>query len=134
MTTYVDSSALAKFYVDEPDSPLAVEILSVDPVLVTSMLSVVEVRRTLARNFTGLNLVKARELFEADLDRMALIQPTESTWLYAADIAEELGVRSLDALHLAIAKRLGVASLRFVTFDIRQAQAARLLGLDVVGA
>lgn len=134
MTTYVDSSALAKFYVDEPDSNLAVEILSVDPVLVTSMLSVVEVRRTLARNFTGLNLVKARELFEADLDRMALIQPTESTWLYAADIAEELGVRSLDALHLAIAKRLGVASLRFVTFDIRQAQAARLLGLDVVGA
>jgi predicted nucleic acid-binding protein len=134
MTTYVDSSALAKLYVDEPASALAVEILSVDPVLVTSMLTVVEVRRALARHFTGINLIRARETFEADLDRMALIQPTESTWTYAADIAEELEVRSLDALHLAVAKRLQIAALRFVTFDIRQAQAARLLGLDVVGA
>ncbi|MBU6226085.1 MAG: type II toxin-antitoxin system VapC family toxin [Acidobacteria bacterium] len=134
MTTYVDSSALTKLYVDEPASALAVEILSVDPVLATSMLSLVEVRRALARHFTGINLVRARELFEADLDRMALIEPTESIWNYAADIAEELGVRSLDAVHLAVAKRLEVASLRFVTFDIRQAQAARLLGLNVVGA
>ena len=134
MTTYVDSSALTKLYVDEPASALAVEILSVDPVLATSMLSLVEVRRALARHFTGTNLVRARELFEADLDRMALIEPTESIWNYAADIAEELGVRSLDAVHLAVAKRLEVASLRFVTFDIRQAQAARLLGLNVVGA
>ena len=134
MTTYVDSSALTKLYVDEPASALAVEILSVDPVLATSMLSLIEVRRALARHFTGINLVRARELFEADLDRMALIEPTESIWNYAADIAEELGVRSLDAVHLAVAKRLEVASLRFVTFDIRQAQAARLLGLNVVGA
>lgn len=134
MTTYVDSSALTKLYVDEPASALAVEILSVDPVLATSMLSLVEVRRALARHFTGINLVRARELFAADLDRMALIEPTESIWNYAADIAEELGVRSLDAVHLAVAKRLEVASLRFVTFDIRQAQAARLLGLNVVGA
>lgn len=134
MTTYVDSSALVKLYVDEPDSALAADFLSVDPVLVTSMLSIVEVRRALARNFSGINLVKARELFEADLDRMALIEPTDSTWSYAADIAEELAVRSLDAVHLAVAKRLDISLLRFVTFDIRQAQAARLLGLHVVGA
>ena len=134
MTTYVDSSALVKLYVDEPASGLAAEILSVDPVLVPSMLSVVEVRRALARHFTGINLIRTRELFEADLDRMAVIQPTESIWLYAADIAEELAIRSLDAVHLAVAKRLDISTLRFVTFDIRQAQAARLLGLDVVGA
>ncbi|MEY2968710.1 MAG: hypothetical protein RIQ64_1337 [Actinomycetota bacterium] len=134
MTTYVDSSALTKLYVDEPESALAVEMISVDPVLVTSILTVVEVRRAMARHFTGINRVRARELFEADLDRMAVIEPTEATWSYAADIAEELEVRSLDALHLAIAKRLEIASLRFVTFDLRQAQAARLLGLNVVGA
>jgi predicted nucleic acid-binding protein len=134
MTTYVDPSALVKLYVDEADSALAVELMSVDPVLVTSMLAIVEVRRTLARNFTGINRIRARELFEADLDRMALIQPTEAMWSYAADIAEELGVRSLDALHLAVAKRLEIPTLRFVTSDIRQAQAARMLGLNVVGA
>ena len=134
MTTYVDSSALAKLYVDEADSGLASDLINVDPVLVTSMLSIVEVRRALSRNFSGINQVRARELFEADIDGMALVNPTESTWRYAADIAEELGVRSLDAVHLAVAKRLDIPLLRFVTFDIKQAQAARLLGLNVAGA
>ena len=52
----------------------------------------------------------------------------------AADIAEVLGVRSLDALHLACAKRLQIPSLPFLTFDVRQAQGARSLGLTVLGA
>ena len=134
MTTYVDSSALTKLYVDEPDSALAVDILGVDPVLVTSTLAIVEVRRALSRHFAGINLVRARELFEADIDSLALVNPTESMWRYAADIAEELGVRSLDAIHLAVSKRLEIPALRFVTFDIRQAQAARMLGLNVAGS
>jgi len=134
VTTYVDSSALTKLYVDEPDSALAVDILGVDPVLVTSTLAIVEVRRALSRHFAGINLVRARELFEADIDSLALVNPTESMWRYAADIAEELGVRSLDAIHLAVAKRLEIPALRFVTFDIRQAQAARMLGLNVAGS
>ena len=134
MTTYVDSSALTKLYVDESDSALAVDILGVDPVLVTSTLAIVEVRRALSRHFAGINLVRARELFEADIDSLALVNPTESMWRYAADIAEELGVRSLDAIHLAVAKRLEIPALRFVTFDIRQAQAARMLGLNVAGS
>ena len=134
MATYVDSSALTKLYVDESDSALAVDILGVDPVLVTSTLAIVEVRRALSRHFAGINLVRARELFEADIDSLALVNPTESMWRYAADIAEELGVRSLDAIHLAVAKRLEIPALRFVTFDIRQAQAARMLGLNVAGS
>lgn len=134
MTTYLDSSALTKLYVDESDSELVADLVGVDPVLVTSMLALVEVRRALSRHYEGINRIRARELLEADLDRMAIVNPTESMWRYAADIAEELGVRSLDAVHLAVAKRLEISALRFVTFDIRQAQAARLLGLDVVGA
>lgn len=134
MTTYVDSSALTKLYVDEADSALAVELVTVDPVLVTSTLTIVEVRRAIAQHYSGISRVRARELFEADIDRLALINPTEAIWRYAADVAEELGVRSLDALHLAVAKRLEISNLRFVTFDLRQAQAGRLLGLNVIGA
>jgi predicted nucleic acid-binding protein len=44
------------------------------------------------------------------------------------------GVRTLDALHLAAAQRVGGAAVPFLTFDVRQAQAARGLGLTVVGA
>jgi predicted nucleic acid-binding protein len=40
--------------------------------------------------------------------------------------------RTLDALHLAAAQRLGGSSIGFVTFDLRQAQAARTLGMTVL--
>ncbi len=42
-------------------------------------------------------------------------------------------VRTLDALHLAAARRLGPGSTCLLTFDIRQAQAARSLGMTVLG-
>ena len=49
MTTYVDSSALLKMYVEEADSDVADQLLAADPVLVTSWVTLVEVRRNLAR-------------------------------------------------------------------------------------
>lgn len=52
----------------------------------------------------------------------------------AATIAEQTGVRSLDAVHLAAARRAGGNAITFLTFDLRQAQAARTLGFAVVGA
>lgn len=51
----------------------------------------------------------------------------------ASEIAEVTGIRSLDALHLGAARRLGVGSLPLVTFDLRQALAARSLGWTVLG-
>jgi hypothetical protein len=47
----------------------------------------------------------------------------------AAAIAEVTGARTLDALHLAAAQRVGGAAVPFLTFDLRQAQPARGLGL-----
>lgn len=134
MTTYVDSSALLKLYVDEADSADAVRILQSDPVLVTSWLTLVEVRRNLARLLHGRTLAAAREQCEHDLDTMALVAADERVWRRAADIAETIGVRSLDAIHLATAQILRIPDLSFGTFDVRQAHAARQLGLRVVGA
>jgi len=53
MTLYVDSSALLKRYIDEHDSATAVELMAADPVLVTSRLTEVEVRRNLTRLLAG---------------------------------------------------------------------------------
>jgi predicted nucleic acid-binding protein len=49
-------------------------------------------------------------------------------------VAEVTGVRSPDAMHLAAAQRVGGSAVTFVTLDLRQAQAARTLGFNVVGA
>lgn len=133
MTLYVDASALLKRYVAEPDSPSATTILRSDPVLVSSWMTVVEVRRNLARLLSGTALRAVRQQAERDFDAMALVSCDSAICTAAAVIGETLAVRSLDAIHLASAQRLLIQSLGFVTFDLRQGQAARSLGLRVLG-
>jgi uncharacterized protein len=133
VTLYADSSALLKRYVDEPDSDRAVELLVSDPEVVTGRHTVVEVRRNLARLLPAPAATAARSSFAADLESFAIVELDAATCELAATIGEQTGVRTLDALHLGAARRLGTA-LTFLTFDVRQAQAARALGLTVAGA
>jgi predicted nucleic acid-binding protein len=132
VTSYVDTSALLKRYIEEPDSGRADELLANDPELVTARHTVVEVRRNLARSLGGTALSESRAAFAADLDSLAIIELDAATCELAATIAEQTGARTLDALHLGAATRLGTA-LSFITFDVRQAQVARALGFRVVG-
>ena len=131
---YVDTSALLKRYVDEHDSDLAEQLLVSDPVLVTSWITLVELRCNLARLVDVGDLAGIRAHIHADLDAFALVLVDPTVCEMAADLAEQLRVRSLDAIHLASARRLLVPALTFVTFDLRQAQAARTLGFTVFGA
>ena len=133
MTLYVDTSALLKRYVDEPDSDRAVELLSGDAELVTGRHTVVEVRRNLDRVLSPADATAARAAFGADLASFAIVELDAATCELAATVAEQTGVRTLDALHLGAAQRVGTA-MAFLTFDARQAQAARAIGFSVVGA
>ena len=132
MTLYADSSALLKRYVDEPDSERAVELLSSDDELVTGRHTWAEVRRNLARLLEPAAAARARSSMVDDMAAFSIVELDAATCELAATIAEQTGVRTLDALHLGAASRLGTA-LTFVTFDIRQAQAARGLGFAVAG-
>jgi predicted nucleic acid-binding protein len=133
VTCYVDSSAILKRYVDEPDSDRADTLLRSDDERVTARHTVVEVRRNLARLLTGSALTECRAAFATDLASFAIVELDAATCELAATIAEQTGARTLDALHLGAARRLGTA-LTFITFDVRQAQTARLLGFRVVGS
>ena len=134
MSLYVDSSALLKRYVDEPNSDAADELLRSDPSLLTARHTVIEVRRNLVRVLTERDAGEARSAFMRDLASISLIELDAETCEMGAAIAEVAGVRTLDALHLAAAQRAGGAAVPFLTFDVRQAQAARALGFTVVGA
>jgi predicted nucleic acid-binding protein len=79
-------------------------------------------------------LTAAREQFAADWRRLHVVELDELTCEIAAGVAEATGARSLDALHLGAMSRAGRGSLTLLTFDIRQAQAARALGFTVIGA
>lgn len=133
MTSYVDTSALLKRYVDEPDSDRATELMAADPVLVTGRHTLVEVRRNLAQLLDATAATSARASFSEDLAAISLVEIDAGTCELAATIGEQTGVRTLDALHLGAARRLG-SGITFVTFDVRQAQAARALGFSVAGA
>ena len=134
MSTYVDSSALLKRYVEEPDSAEADTLLRADPALLTARHTIVEVRRNLARLLSGRDLVAARLAFANDLRSFSIVELDEATCESAAMIAETTGVRTLDALHLAAAQRVSAPGVGFLTFDLRQAPAARALGLTVLTA
>jgi predicted nucleic acid-binding protein len=134
VSLYVDSSALLKRYVDEPDSEAAEALLASDPALLTARHTSVEVRRNLARLLDETVAAAARSAFARDLRAFSIVELDEVTCETAAGIAEMTGVRTLDALHLAAAQRVGGPAVPFLTFDLRQAQAARSLGLLVVGA
>jgi predicted nucleic acid-binding protein len=133
MTLYIDSSALLKRYVDEHDSEQAVSLMTTDPVLVTSRLAEIEVRRNLSRLLEGSALLEARRSLATDLDAFALVALDATTCGEAARIGEETFCRSLDSIHLAAALRAGPTTT-LLTFDLRQAQVARSVGLAVRGA
>lgn len=134
MALYVDTSALLKRYLDEPDSEVCERQLLADPRWLTARHTLVEARRNLSRLLEGRALALARRQLAADWQRLNVVELDELTCNIAADIAEAVGARSLDALHLAAASRAGKGGLTVLTFDLRQAQAARALGFTVAGA
>jgi len=134
VSLYVDSSALLKRYVDEPDSGAADAFLRSDPSLLTGRHTVIEVRRNLVRVLSERGATEARAAFTHDFESFSVIELDTDTCAIAAAIAEVTGVGTLDALHLAAAQRAGGVAVPFLTFDVRQAQAARGLGFTVIGA
>ncbi len=134
MTAYLDSSALLKLYVGEPDTDVASTIIHRHRVWTTGRHTLVEVRRNLARLLEGDELQKGRRAFAEDWANISIVELDELACGRAAEFAEQTGVKALDALHLGAAERAGAGRLPIVTFDRRLADAARSLGWTVLGA
>jgi predicted nucleic acid-binding protein len=133
MSLYVDTSALLKRYIEEAESDVCERHLLADSTWITARHTWIEVRRNLTRLCSGEQLAQVRETFEADWRRFNVVELDEETCAIAADIAEVTLARTLDALHLAALRRVGAFDVPLLTFDIRQARAARDLGMKVVG-
>lgn len=134
MSLYVDSSALAKRYVDEPRRHEAELVLVGDPVWLTAMHTFVEVSLILGRRLNGEPLRVARLAFKNDWARSLVIDLDQALCDRAAVLGGVAATRALDALHLAAAERAGGRSIPIVTFDVRLARAARSLGFAVIGS
>lgn len=122
---YVDASALTKLVLEEPDSVALRGWYVENEHVLCSRIGIVETRRAVRRHLhdpAHLDLI-LRSLgvveFDADIAREAAA-------------VEPISLKSLDAIHLASAVRLGAVVDAFVTYDDRLAAAARAAGLPVV--
>lgn len=126
---YVDSSALVKLVVDEPESA-ALRTFAAGADLVSCELVLTEVPRAIRRAAAredGLPLELALERAGELLDAVALL-PLDRALLLAAGAIEEPTLRALDAIHVVAAADLQPLDA-FVSYDERQAATARLTGL-----
>jgi len=126
--TYVDSSALVKLVVDEPESSPLRRYLRRRGPLVTSALARTEVLRAvlpqgpaaMTRGRLILTMVDLLRVNDRVLDAAGTLQP------------EHVPSLSLDAIHLASALQFGEDLGRIVGYDRRMLDVARNLGLETV--
>jgi uncharacterized protein len=123
--TYVDSSAIVKLAVAEPESKALRRFLSRRQPLVTSTLARTEVTRALLPSGT-----EAVSRGEDVLRRFQLVRLNDRV-LRTAGHMEPAELRSLDAIHLASARELGSSVKQIVTYDERMADAATAAGWSV---
>jgi len=123
---YLDTSALGRVLLGEPDAPAVIGALSAYGEHVASRLLRVELRRLAMRR--GL-LADADQL----LAGVAVI-PLEDDLLAVAETLPPSSVATLDAIHLVTALRLARADRldALMTYDARLADGAREHGLTVL--
>jgi uncharacterized protein len=124
--TYLDSSALVKLAIREPESAALRRYLGRRRPLVSSALARAEVVRALVP--LGSEAVqRGRDV----LARVDLLRVNNRV-LDSAGVLAPPDLRSLDAIHLASAEQLGSDLRGFVTYDERLASAATSRGLQVI--
>lgn len=135
---YLDTSALASFLLGDANGPLVRDFVAREaPTLAVGDLAAAEFAAVVSREVRtgGFDEAGGRDVlrtFDAWLAASAEALPTDPADLRVAVHFVrrfDLALRAPDALHIAVCHRLGVPLL---TFDARQAAAARALGVAVV--
>jgi predicted nucleic acid-binding protein len=138
---YVDTSVVAKLYLNEPDSEASEAVAMGNP-LVSSRLLHCEFRSALhgkaSRGVIGIRtLAEVWQAFETDVaeGRLRLVSLDDDVARDASDLLAEIHsrvpLRTLDALHLAT--YMGIEAGPLFTRDQRMRQAAGILGLPLAG-
>lgn len=139
-TIYIDTSALAKWYINEKGSEEVEHYIQTHGPIAISDLTVVEMRSLLGRHRRNKNIdskleMKIFAVFQEDIRQNFLLCHPFPAELAAGtvnllSILSGISLRTLDALHLIIAKEIG--ALFLATSDRVMAEGAKALGMSVV--
>ncbi|MET0603676.1 MAG: PIN domain-containing protein [Baekduia sp.] len=124
---YLDTSALGRVVLDEPDGAAIGAALAAFDAVISSRLLAIELHRM------GLRTGIAREEIETWLTGVSLV-PMDDAILSAAESVSPASVATLDAIHLATALQLAAGQhvTSIMTFDARLAEGAGKHGLAVI--
>jgi predicted nucleic acid-binding protein len=140
MLLYLDTSALAKRYILELESPQVHRWLKEADLLSTSIVTRAEMAAIIGRvrRMSGLTEASAMRILVAFRDRWPTyvrLPVTEKTVSRADELAWQYGLRGYDAVHLASAvlwqEALGIP-VTLATYDRQLWDAATLVGLRVL--
>ncbi len=123
--SYLDTSAIVKLVLEEPETPAMAQWFVEATYAVTSQVGVVETRRAAGRRPHD---AEHRERVLRDLEVLEFTPAVAA----AAAAVQPSSIRTLDAIHLASALAIAPDLDAFITYDDRLAEAARSLGLPVV--
>jgi predicted nucleic acid-binding protein len=126
---YADASALVKLLREEPETG-ALRAYLEDADLVSSELILTEIPRAVRRAAASDPALPLDRLLEraGELVGAVALRPLDRALLAGAGAIAEPALRALDAIHVVSAVELAPIEA-FVTYDERQAAAARLAGL-----
>ena len=137
MILYLDTSALVKLYVPEPDSALIQQSVDAAELSSTSRIAYVEARAAFARKrreraVTPRDYQTIIQDFADDWETFFIVDVSDALTKRAAQLAERFALRGYDAIHLASAVIVGEQGnqpVRFACFDEKLSRAARRQGL-----
>ncbi len=133
---YLDTSALVKLYLIEPDGDGIASAVHVNQQwLFTTIVTYAETLSTLARalrekRITRANYNRQMRAFQSDWDALHVIDLTPVVLGRARGLVERHGLRGFDAIHLCSA--LWIGSPDFACFDVRLRDAAAAEGLTLL--
>ena len=122
---YIDSSAILKLILKEAESEAIVSISRAR--FITSEVSRVEVTRAVLRYEP-----KALKVAEQVLRNINFVKIDSQTLVQAERLPDRINIRALDAIHIAVASKMGLRISSVLTYDKQMAKAAKALGFEVL--
>lgn len=122
---YIDSSAILKLIIKEAESAAIISIPRAR--FITSEISKVEVIRAVLRYEP-----RALKVAEQVLNNLNFVRIDSQTLVQAQRLPDRINIRALDAIHIAVASKMGLRINSVLTYDKQMAKAAKALGFEVL--
>lgn len=122
---YIDSSAILKMIIKEKESDAIISIARAR--FITSEISRVEVIRAILR-YEPSALKSAAQV----LKNINYVKIDSQTLVQAERLPDRINLRALDAIHIAVAAKMGLKINSILTYDKQMAKAAKALGFEVM--